>query len=494
MNLIVNVASTDRTNYILWRTFWKIDNINSKVDTCSFSTRKYGGKTWSPSVGDEIEVLDGADTIFAGVIIKVTERAEGSHLQRYDVQCKDWTHYLDRRLVTERYTDKTVAEIIADIITDYTSGFTVTEVSCDIPIDSISFNYVTVSQAIQMLAEQVNHSWYVDYSKDIHFFPKNNELSPFDLTDTNNKYVFKSLVVKDDLSQMRNRILVRGGDKQGSKRTKNFTGDEKKKTFPLGYRFAKKPIVLLAGSAIAVGTEFLDDEASYVCFWNYNEKYCRFTSTPHTGTAIAVTGTPYIPILVQVEDYESINTYGVYEFRKIDKSIKTTDEAKQYAVSQMDAYKSTIKEGRFQTYESGLRSGQVINVGSTIRSIDEDFLIQQVGLKMRGYNEGVYTVVLATLRTIGIIEFLQNLLLGETKKIVIGEDEVLEKYYVDHKDIQVTELIEVYTESEDHQSVAVTELIRKDPWTPIWVLSPYFPSSDADTKREGRLGISMFLY
>ena len=180
MDLTVTVESVDRTNYVLWRNFQKVDHLNARIDTCTFETRKYGSdKDWKPVVSDTVQVLDGGTKIFAGVVVKVTEKLEGAKLQKFKIKCKDWTHYLDKRLVVERYTDTAVGVIINDIITNYTSGFTVANVDCDILVDSIAFNYVTVSEAIQMLAEQVNYNWYVDYDQDIHFFPSNAELAPF---------------------------------------------------------------------------------------------------------------------------------------------------------------------------------------------------------------------------------------------------------------------------------------------------------------------------
>ena len=495
MNLTININTTDRTDYVLWNKFSKVDNLNSRIDTCTFSTSKYGTRTWKPEVGDEIEVLDGASAIFAGVIIRVNTDMKEGRIQTYEAKCKDWTHYLDEKLVVERYTGKTVAQIISDLISNYTSGFTDTNVVCDTDIDSIAFNYITVSQAIQMLAEQVNYCWYVDYDKDIHFFIKNTNSASFDLTDDNGKYIFDSLQIKDDISQLRNRVMVRGGEKIGSSRVETFKGDGIKKTFALGHKFSEVPVVKVNTVAQTVGTEFLDDDSSFDCMWNFNEKYLRFTATAPPDTEdIEATGTPLIPILVQVQDDISIATYGEYEFRKVDKSIRTSDEAKQFALSQIESYGATIKEGSFDTYESGLRSGQIINVKSTFRGIDEDFLIQSATLKMRSPVDGIWHIELATLRTMGIITFLQELLLSGTKEITIGEDEVLEKYYIDEKDINVTEDISLHTEVTNHESIEITELLRKDPWTPIWVLSPYFPTSDSDVKREGRLDISMYLY
>lgn len=493
MVLQILVNTTDRTNYVSWPSFRKEDILNSQVDTLSFQTKKYGSKTWKPAVGDEIEVLDGSDKIFAGIIAQVEESIEAK-LLKYQVKCKDWTHYLDRQLVAEKYENMTVNQIIADINTNYLTGFTIANVNCGLTVVSITFNRLPVSKCLQLLAEQVNYNWYVDYNKDIHFFSKNSEAAPFNLTDGNGKYIFNSLEITDDLSQIKNRVLIRGGEMVGGSRTENHQGDGAKKTFALGHKFAAKPTVKVGGVTKTVGIDFLDQDAGFDCLWNYNEKYIRFVSAPANATAIEVINEPYIPIIVQVQDDASIAQYGVYEFAKTDKTIKTKDEAKQYGLSQIEAYAAKIQEGSFQTYESGLRSGQIINIQSDIRGINENFLIQRVGLRMRGPSDGEWTVKLATLRTMGIIEFLQKLLLAQNKQIVVAENEVLEKYYMDNQTVGVVEEISLHTKIQDEQAVQVTELIRKDPWTPEWVLAPYFPVSDADNKREMLLDISSFVY
>lgn len=488
MNIVVKINGTDRTNYISWPSFQKEDIINNEVDNCTFDTKRYGSKTFKPAVGDEVEVKDGSTFIFAGVVMQVTEEIEGV-LLKYRVQCKDWTHYLDRVFVVERYDDMTVEDIIANINTNYLSGFTIANVNCPITVKSITFNRLPISKCLQILAEQVNYSWYVDYEKDIHFFAKNSEIAPFNLTDTNGNYTFSSLMVKDDLSQIRNRVYVRGGEIEGASRAESYTGDGSKTTFALANKFSKKPTVTVGGVSKTVGIDFLDQDASFDCLWNYNEKYIRFVSAPAASAAVSVSGLPLYPLIVQVEDLASIAQYGVYEFSLVDKTIRTSDEAKQYASAQLEAYAKKISEASFETYESGLRSGQVVNIQSDIRGIDENYLIQRVNLVMRTPTDGLWQIELATTRTIGIIDFLQRLLLSQNKQIVVSENEVIEKYFLDYQDIETEEVITLKTIDHVDETVEVTEEIEKDPFgpgvPPDWVWSPYKPTSNSDPKREG---------
>jgi len=113
-------------------------------------------------------------------------------------------------------------------------------------------------------------------------------------------------------------------------------------------------------------------------------------------------------------------------------------------------------------------------------------------------SEGVWSVELATLKTVGIITFLQNLLIKNDEQIEVAENEVLEKGYFDNQTAEITEQITKATPAQDYQNVGVDEDIYKDPMgtdtAPIFVLSPYFPSGHADVYREGKIDISLILY
>ncbi|RJQ67342.1 MAG: hypothetical protein C4519_24405 [Desulfobacteraceae bacterium] len=450
-----------------------------------------------PAVGEEIEVTDGIIyTIFAGVITTVKERIEGRVL-KYEVTCKDWTHYLDKKLVIERYENKTVKEIIDDINATYLTDFTANSVYCDLTISSIAFNRVSVSRCLQILAEQVNFNWYIGYDKDIHFFAKNTEGAPFYLSDDGGNYIFNSLEIIDDLTQIRNRVFIEGGEIKGTERAETYKGDGTKLVFPLSYKFSNEPTVTVGGVAQDVGIDNLHSEDAHDCFWSYQEKYIRFKVAPGAGVDISMSGTPLYAIIAQVQDDASIAMYGEYEFSVKDSKISSEEEARQYGVSQLEAYASKISEGSFQTYSTGLRAGQNITIQSDIRGLNSLFLIQRVTLTMRTATDGLWTAEVASLRTIGIISFLQKLLIDQNREIKIDDNVVLKKSYVLNETVNAQEEINRVEPYQDHETAQADEDIQKDPFganvLPIMVLGPYFPSSHTDPKRPGRLSISMKL-
>lgn len=423
MNITININSIDRTDDILWESFSLRDNIEDKVNSCRFTIRKPDSNV--PEVGQSVSVYDDDDKIFAGEILTINRKIDGQMFESFECDAVDYTHDLDSLIIVEKYEEETVNDIIGDLIDTYHSDYNTDNVDCSIEIDTIAFNNVSVLGAIQKLAEVTNYRWYVDYNKSIHFYAKGSETAPFDLTDTNGKYIYKSLEITDDLSQLRNTIKIRGGEMEGDDRTEYFDGDGTKNIFGLNNKFSSAPTVSVGGTPVTVGIDYLDDESDYDCFWNFNEKYVRFKDSEIPGSGsnnIAVEGSPLIPIVVRKYDSVSINEYGTHEFYIRDNTIKSREEALQYANAQLEAYKNSIIEGSFNTYESGLESGQIINIQSDKRDIDEDFIIQSVQLKMRGPFDGVYNVKLATMRTVGIIDLLQDLLQTD-RRIVLKEQE-----------------------------------------------------------------------
>jgi hypothetical protein len=486
MNLSIEIAGVDKSAVIDWPSFSIEDNVDEQPNMCSFSIQKHTGQTYAPAINSIVEVFDGATKIFGGHILSVKNTIEGE-ISNWEISCKDYTSELDRILVTDSFSSTTVGAIIEYIVDNYLTGVTYANVACTVAVTKIVFNKMPISKCISELAKLVNYNWYIDYDKDIHFFVKNTEVAPFAITSTSTDIIADSLSLENDLSQLRNVVIIRGGDKVSTNtRAKYHTGDATQKTFNTDYKFNSKPTVTLAGVSKTVGTENLDT-TGFDCYWDYNQKYIRFDVAP-TG-AIVITGYPLIPIIAQVEDLSSVSTYGRFEFAKTDKTIKSSDEAKLYGEAQLNAYGNSIREGSFRTYTSGLKSGQTISITLADLGVADGFVIQRVTLSMVSRTKGEWSVELATLKTLGIIKFLQDKLLDDNKKVDYNADDVLEKYYMDNATAQVTEEVgPIENLMNDHQDVEVTEDLAKDPFgagvKPDFVLCPYIPTSNSDPKRE----------
>jgi len=491
MNLTVNIAEIDKSTLINWESLNLSDVINAGANTIAFEISIHAGQTYRPKELDEVEILDGSVKLFSGKIISISDSVAGK-LTTQTITVKDWTSETDRITVNDHLSNMTVDAIFAYFAATYLPGtdVTISNVDCAVVIPSIYFKSISMSKAIQMMAEKLNYSWYIDYDKDIHFFAKNSEVSPFNLDATSGNFVWDSLEITINTTQLRNSVLVEGGNMTSSTtKTKYHTGDGTQKTFNTDYQFASKPVVTVGGVTKTVGIDNLDNDADYNCLWNFEQKYIRFVSASASAAAIQLVGYPLIPIMVLVEDLASIAKYKKYEYKITDNTIATEAEALQYAQAQIDAYGMPFKEARFVTYQSGIKSGQTISVNLADRDINETFIVQRVAMTLLSQTEGEYTVELATLRSIGIVDFLQKMISEQNKNAKVSDTEVLKKYTQLNETIEVTEEINLVDPIyRDDVTVSVTEEIVKDPLgagvMPDFVLAPYMPTSNTDPKRE----------
>lgn len=478
MSLVITINGVDRTGIINTDSLKVKDKLNNRTNECSFTITKYGAEGIKPTLDHNVVVTLDGNIIFGGVVVSYDESVQGKNVLNYAVTCKDYSQYLNRRLVIERYEDETINDIINDLLDIYTDDeFTHVNVNANIEVETVAFNRITLSECLDKLAKLVSYSWYVDNNKDIHFFAKNSEVAPFSITDTSDNYLYNTLEINKDLSQIRNKIFIQGGDEVGESVDETFDGDGVKDIFRLAYKYSSKPTVTVDAVAIDVGIENLQDEADFEAMWDFNQKYVRFTTgnEPAVGTDnVVVVGTPLYPILVQVPSPVSIGEFGVYEYAIKDNTIKSREQAIERAIAELTAYANEISEGGFQTYQYGLRAGQTITVNSSLRGVNEDFLIQDVSFKVITVDNGadvkyVWNINLATLKTIGIIDILQKLLLDED--LSEGEQETLL----------------IYLQFSD--TASMSDSIS----APTVTSAPYKYSNDAETTpSRGRYGFSTY--
>lgn len=488
MALLVKINSVDKTDQINWRSFSKSEVLTNQVDTLEFDVKNYGSKTYAPALLDTVEVWDDATKIFGGSVVNIDEEIKGRKFSR-KVKCKDWTHIFDRKVVVKTYEDMTVNAIIADLVSNFCSGFTVVNVACTLTVDFIAFNYEQPSKCLQQLAELFNYDWYIDYDKDVHFFSKETNLAPIDLDDTSGKFIFDSLKLNRKADQMRNTIYVRGGEYKGDSYFEEQQADGDRAIFTFGYKYANV-VVKVDSVTQTLGIDFIDDPASYDCLYNFNEKAVKFRSDnkPTAGQVVRIDGTPYIPVIVKVQDNAAIAQYGVYEFKIIDASIDSKEGARQRAKAELYAYADKISEGSFRTYESGLKVGQKIHLISSVWGYDEWFIINRITSRVRKPDTGEmeHTCSLVTTRTMGMIDILQKLLTLENKKIEIKKDEVLDKIEEIQEEISISEQVTKYSNINITETISISENVRRDPWgagVVTIVLGPYTPTGDSDPKR-----------
>lgn len=430
MPYTISIDGEDRTADIINQSVVYEDIINDQINSCSFVLIDKSGDGIPDPSEEVIITLADSTIVFAGYIIGVNISAKGDMPGTVNVRCVDYTWLLDRNLVHQTYEDMTDKEIIESIVATYCPGLDITtnNVIEGVTIDQISFNYVQPSQALRKICDLTGRNWYIDYEKDIHYFELSENPAPFDIDSSNDEYI--DLRINKDSSQLKNRVYVRGGTKLSDETFYEELGDGVKTQFVLPDR-PHNVTVKVNGVEESLGIKNIDT-SGFDWYLNYQEKYLEQDAGGAVLTSSDTLRIEYqydIPILVALEDPTSVMASGEREFAIFDKSITTTEAARDRAQAELTDYANSIIEGSFTTYTPGFISGQTININLSAYGINDDYIIQKVRGTSRGAGEYVYEISIASAKTMGIIRFLIELLEANKNLIELDDQEVIDELF-----------------------------------------------------------------
>jgi hypothetical protein len=153
----------------------------------------------------------------------------------------DWTAVDYAAIVVTQTTSANV--VIDDLRVTADGSFTIFNFEETIPFDDIRASFKKPTVFIESLAKTLTFYWFIDYEKDIHFFDRETNTAPFSLSDTSNN--FEKLDVRVDVSQIKNRQVVRGGTKTSdSPYTQVVQGDSAVREWILKAQFKNLTIAL----------------------------------------------------------------------------------------------------------------------------------------------------------------------------------------------------------------------------------------------------------
>lgn len=449
MALQVLINGIDRTDYIDIRTIRVKDEVGSKINTASFSTSDEDG-TWVPSTSDTVIIYDPDSTkIFGGIISKISESRSGivpgttDELLKYRVDCQDYTKVLQRKLIVETYENMTCKQIIQAMVNKYfpLQNFTLTNTDDGPTITQISFNYLSGDTMLDNLAKAAGYRWYVDYDKDIHFFLQEDLSSVMTVNDSSTNWT--DLVITPDVTQLRNRVYVRGGIYYSDPYTQKIVADGQAEEFLLAYTPKYEDFtVTVSATSRSVGLDNIDEEDDYDFMLNREEKALKMgnsawaqANTPIADTTVLTLVYNYeIPVLIVQEDTDSIESMqsiegssGVYEHVIIDENITSISAARERASAELADYANPITRGQFKTHDAaGIKSGDLITINLTRRGLNADYIIQTVSISVIDPDTLVYNINFSG-RLYGLVDVLLALFKRDTQ-IVLGKDEVLDAF------------------------------------------------------------------
>lgn len=444
MALILKINSTDRSDHVRWNTVMKTEGLTKEPDTLSFVIKKTPAKT-IPSLGDTVELLEDAVKIFKGTITERSEVVEG-RLEGYSFNCKDPSYDLDQKLAIKSYENQTARQIVLDLISAYTSGYTTNNVALSTPtLSSFKVNYEQISKTLEKLANRIGWDWYVDYDNDVHFFKQEDNAAPFSLTDTNDNFEWHTLRFDRNILELKNAIFIRGGEYKVSiaetDAVDKYSADGTQRSFPLVYRYSNIN-VKKAGATQTVGVDNITDPSTVDVLYNFKEKLLKWpeSSKPTSGQEVKIWGDAHVPLIALVTDDTSISTYGRREHVIIDKSITSVLEAHELAKAELNRWAEGSYEGYFKTTKTGLRTGQEITINSTIRGVNKKFKINRIVGRARGSDHMEYEVYILASGQVTFTDLMTGLLGRDRENLEISEDEVLQRLISEPETITLTDV------------------------------------------------------
>jgi hypothetical protein len=449
MALVLKIATIDRSSSVNWRSLSITSVLSKEVDQLEFHVRKTSGSKYIPSAGQEVTLEEDTVKIFGGVIVEIQEVVEAGILLSYKVRCKDYSHYLDRKLATKTYTGFESGDIITDLIATYTTGFTTANVPATTPIiETMRFNYEQLTRAITKIADTIGWDWFVDPDKDIHFFSADSSFAPFNLTDTGDLFEWKSLEINQNIQQLRNVVFVRGGEYKKpileAQALDKYEAQNGQVTFPLAYRY-DNITVKKNGVVQTVGIDNKDTLATKDALYNFTEKFITFDPMS-AGDDVVIYGDAYIPVIAQARDTDSITTYGEYQTVVIDKNITSIEEALLRARIELIKYSEGTYEASFRTKQTGLRVGQRINVTlSSNRSVTRTLKINRITGKADSSGTMEYTAYLVSSGQVTLHDIFIELLERDKQNIVIAPNEVIQALEILFETFSVTDSAPIVT-------------------------------------------------
>lgn len=389
MSYKLKIAGVDRTAYVKTGNVRLADTLDARTTlTFTLVVPDASATAVRPVRGNTVFFEEAGASSFGGQIDRVTETLyRGADMHIFNCSCTDFTQICGRRLVYAMYSGQYDKEIITDLNTTWLSGEGITLTNCasGIVIPLITFEYKTVTEAINEICHRTGASWYIDPDKDLHYFFRTENPAPIEITDSSNN--FKSFSHTGTRDKYRNREWLRINDCTTTL-TENFYGDAQMRTFTVQYPIFQEPTVTIDASASTVGIRGVDLSGTYDWYWQkgsteISQDFAATTLTSLMRIRIEYIG--YYPAVVLTDEVEEITDRiaaeggaGIYDLVESDKSIYKSAEGLVKADSILGRYGFLPNTATIETEETGLLAGQLIKIELPQFGIDEYYYITSV--------------------------------------------------------------------------------------------------------------------
>ncbi len=363
---------------------------------------------------------------FEGIVIQTEDRFLNPKTMDVAVECWDYTHLLDKRLVTQSYGFQTASDRVIAVLTEFAPLFaqdTTYIQTNDYILPPQEYDHELVSSVLDNIAESIGYQWYVDSFRRVHFAPSLVELSPLSANYNNildadtNPEIF-DLIVNEDGSNLHNTVIIKDFKQRASQGWNPtvpgeiFVGEGSARTF---YALQAEPWPDLSSMSVTVngsprtlqvdlldggqgGTASFDGLPGYA-YVNFEAWGVRFPNVdlPGTGSIVNVQYDYVLPdqsaVFFDATSQQEITYRSAYDDdgeyqamislpdwyvdRPSQTSPQTTVEIYAQQVLGREAW--PVISGKFSTYMRGWRSSQMFELTSNVRDIYDPIVYANSG-------------------------------------------------------------------------------------------------------------------
>ena len=201
--------------------------------------------TISPAPGQSVDIKLNvglsSTLVFSGTIQTIQERWPvmdiDSPFHTLKIKAVDHNSIADRFLVGRTYA---AGQLPGDVVKDLRENYLDAEgvgigniENGSFTLGVVSFNYESVADCLDDLAELIGFIWYIDHYRNLYFQARDTTPASFGYSDSS--LPIRSLKKERTRQSYRNRQYLRAGrDIQANANTETFTGDGDRRTFTVG--------------------------------------------------------------------------------------------------------------------------------------------------------------------------------------------------------------------------------------------------------------------
>lgn len=384
--------------------------------------------------GQPVALYDVDDTLIFGGVIDTPDKlamAPAGGLY-HPICCMDWHYLADKRLVVASYVTTDAGDIVTDIHTNYLAaeGVGIGSIQTGPEIPEAVFNYVTVSEAFDALAEMAGYTWFIDENKDLYFVDRATYVAPWNWSVATPKPAGSRARLSEGNPLYRNQQYVRGGTGQTVEQTENRTGDGTVDVFVMAYPLATEPDITEDAAPMDVGILGLETGKDY--YWSKGSNIIYAEVAPAGAVAVQIKYYGQYPLITLAKDEGAqIARAAIEGGTGIVETIAY--EAHESAVSSQESARAKLmdycrdaQKFYYQTTTSGIRPGQLQLVNYPLLGLGNvNMLIESVVMTSHG-NLVIYDITAVVGPVIGSwTKFFSTLLRKQVAAIRIGDEKLL---------------------------------------------------------------------